>query len=64
VDLNNTNINSSTILCLHFDGSNMWLGTDNGLYKINIANELAEWPAKTEEQVQTQKPKSKNRRNN
>lgn len=63
VDLNNTLINSSTILCMYFDGSNMLLGTDNGLYKINVANELAEWPVK-EEPVQNQKPKLKTRRNN
>jgi len=62
IDLNNTQINSSTILCMHFDGENMWIGTDNGLYKILISNELAEWPVKKEEPVTPRKPKLKTRR--
>lgn len=62
IDLNNTEINSSTILCMHFDGSNMWIGTDNGLYRIIVANQLAEWPANKEEPVAKPKPKLKTRR--
>jgi ligand-binding sensor domain-containing protein len=62
VDLNNTEINSATILCMHFDGSSMWIGTDNGLYRILIANQLAEWPLKIEEPVLKPKSKLKTRR--
>jgi ligand-binding sensor domain-containing protein len=43
VDLNEINVSSSKIVCNCFDGSNMWLGTDNGLSKIVIENPLAKW---------------------
>lgn len=43
IDLNETNISTSKILCLHFDGKNMWAGTDEGLLKIQIYNPLAAW---------------------
>jgi ligand-binding sensor domain-containing protein len=46
VDLNEININSSKIICTYFDGSNMWIGTDNGLSKVIIENPLAEWTLK------------------
>jgi len=29
-----------TIFSLHFDGENMWLGTNNGIRKINLTNKL------------------------
>lgn len=29
-----------SILCMHFDGNTMWLGTDNGLLKINLTNSI------------------------
>jgi ligand-binding sensor domain-containing protein len=43
LDLNKTKMESSKISCLYFDGVNLWAGTDRGLYKILIANPLAEW---------------------
>jgi ligand-binding sensor domain-containing protein len=43
LDLNKTIMESSKIACLYFDGTNLWAGTDRGLYKILIANPLAEW---------------------
>ena len=46
VDLNKINITSSTILSFHFDGKNMWIGTGEGLVKINFENKLAQWPSK------------------
>ena len=46
IDLNKTDIESSKISCLFFDGTNLWLGTDKGLNKILIANPLAEWTGK------------------
>lgn len=47
VDLNALNITSSTILSFHFDGTNIWIGTSEGLVKLKVENKLAEWP-KTE----------------
>ena len=43
VDLNELNITSSTILSFHFDGINIWIGTSEGLVKLEIENKLAEW---------------------
>ena len=48
VNLNDLNIESAKINTMYFDGSNMWLGTDDGLCKVVIENPLAEWPAKKE----------------
>ena len=36
-------LHSDKILCMYFDGKNMWLGTETGLLKIKITNEIAEW---------------------
>jgi ligand-binding sensor domain-containing protein len=36
-------LHSDKILCMYFDGNNMWIGTEAGLLKIKITNELAEW---------------------
>ena len=58
VDLNELNIQSAKINTMFFDGSNMWLGTENGLCKVVIENPLARWP----EQKQIAKPASKKRR--
>ena len=49
VDLNEIDISSSKITCLYFDGSNMWIGTDNGLSKVVIENPLARWTLKKPE---------------
>ena len=46
VDLNQLKIASSTILSFHFDGTNIWIGTGEGLVKIKIENKLAEWAVK------------------
>ena len=46
VDLNQLKITSSTILSFHFDGTNIWIGTGEGLVKIKVENKLAEWSAK------------------
>ncbi|MCW8823770.1 MAG: hypothetical protein OQK63_06765 [Ignavibacteriaceae bacterium] len=45
VDLNELNVTSSTILSFHFDGTNLWIGTSEGLVKLEIENKLAEWSA-------------------
>jgi ligand-binding sensor domain-containing protein len=59
VDLNEINLNSSKIVCNCFDGSNMWLGTDNGLSKIVIENPLAKWTLVKKEQPKPEMPKVK-----
>jgi ligand-binding sensor domain-containing protein len=46
INLNQIKINSSNILCMFFDGENMWIGTDDGLVEIKIANPLARWNLK------------------
>jgi ligand-binding sensor domain-containing protein len=46
VDLNELSITSSSILSFHFDGTNLWIGTGEGLARLKIENELAEWPKK------------------
>jgi ligand-binding sensor domain-containing protein len=46
VNLNQLNIHSAKITALHFDGTSMWIGTDNGLCKVLIENPLAVWPGK------------------
>lgn len=33
----------STVYSLHFDGKDMWIGSNNGLYKITLINKLALW---------------------
>jgi len=42
-ETNSLNLYSMKILSMYFDGNAMWLGTDNGLYKIRINNPLAHW---------------------
>jgi ligand-binding sensor domain-containing protein len=46
IDLNDTNINSSTISAMLFDGTYLWFGTEAGLWKIQIYNPLAGWKSR------------------
>lgn len=39
---------TSTINTLYFDGNDMWIGTDDGLWRVVISNPLAEWTLKKE----------------
>lgn len=32
-----------TVFTIFFDGTNLWLGTDSGLIKVNFFNKLAQW---------------------
>ncbi len=48
IDLNQTNISSSLVQTFYFDGMEMWIGTDKGLYKCAISNPLAKWSSKKE----------------
>lgn len=59
VDLNETALNSSTILSLFFDGTDIWIGTDKGLLRMKVDNPLARWEGKKKipEKKQTGKKK-------
>jgi ligand-binding sensor domain-containing protein len=57
IDLNQTQVSTSTIYKMYFDGSDMWMGTNIGLYKVSIANPFATWSMKKEAPVQ-EKPKT------
>jgi ligand-binding sensor domain-containing protein len=48
IDLNQTKISSSLVQTFHFDGNEMWVGTDKGLYKFGVTNPLAKWNGKKE----------------
>lgn len=48
IDLNQTEISSSLVQTFYFDGKEIWVGTDKGLYKFPITNPLAEWKRKKE----------------
>jgi len=48
IDLNQTEISSSLVQTFYFDGNEMWVGTDKGLYKFTINNPLATWSGKKE----------------
>ena len=41
VDLSELKITTSNILALYFDGINLWIGTSEGLVRLNVGNELA-----------------------
>ena len=43
VNLDQLRISSSTFLTFHFDGKNMWVGSNAGLLRIRITNPLAKW---------------------
>jgi len=43
LDLDEAKIKTSTILSLLFDGTDIWIGTDNGLFRARIDNALAHW---------------------
>lgn len=43
VDLNEIEINSSSILSLLFESDYLWIGTDRGLVRLKISNQLARW---------------------
>jgi ligand-binding sensor domain-containing protein len=49
VDLNETQLNTATILSLYFDGTDIWIGTDKGLLKMKVVNPLARWEGKKKE---------------
>ncbi len=43
VNLDQLRISSSTFLTFHFDGRNIWVGSNAGLLRIRITNPLAKW---------------------
>jgi ligand-binding sensor domain-containing protein len=48
IDLDMLQTKSSTITKLFFDGTDLWIGTDRGLWRLTIANPLAAWTARKE----------------
>ena len=44
--IGSVDLNARQVLCMYFDGTSMWVGTDSGLYKIKVDNPLAHWPLK------------------
>lgn len=45
LEMNSINFNAMKVQTFYFDGTAMWIGTEDGLYKINIDNPLAHWGA-------------------
>ncbi|HEY6906142.1 MAG TPA: hypothetical protein VI230_01655, partial [Ignavibacteriaceae bacterium] len=43
LDLEKADIKTSTILSMLFDGTDLWIGTDDGLFRVRIDNPLAHW---------------------
>lgn len=37
------NVKFDKIYSMYFDGSNIWFGTDNGIIRLRISNEMARW---------------------
>ncbi len=56
INLNDINIESSKVLCLYFDGSSMWIGTDDGLCRVLISNPLARWTGKKPVLIKKENP--------
>jgi len=46
VDLNLLETKSSAIKKLYFDGKDLWIGTNKGLWRLKISNPMAEWTLK------------------
>lgn len=46
VDLNLLETKSSAIKKLYFDGNDLWIGTNKGLWRLKISNPMAEWTLK------------------
>jgi ligand-binding sensor domain-containing protein len=46
IDLNQFEIKSAEIRTIHFDGTDLWLGTGAGLIRVKVANSLAKWGVK------------------
>ncbi len=59
LDFNTVDLNSRQVLCLYFDGTSMWIGTDNGLYRVKIDNPLAHWTLKKEARLMKSKSRGK-----
>jgi ligand-binding sensor domain-containing protein len=48
LDLDEARIKTSTILSMLFDGTDIWIGTDKGLFRVKIDNSLAHWSGRKE----------------
>jgi ligand-binding sensor domain-containing protein len=46
INLDDIRLASNSILSIYFDGDSIWIGTDNGLWRVAIMNPLAKWTGK------------------
>jgi ligand-binding sensor domain-containing protein len=46
IDLDQLQTKSSAITTLYFDGKDLWIGTNKGLWRLKISNPMAEWTLK------------------
>jgi ligand-binding sensor domain-containing protein len=61
LDLEQADIKTSTILSMLFDGTDLWIGTDNGLFRARIDNPLAHWSGRKIPQKE-EKPSGRRKR--
>lgn len=61
ISLENDKIKTATILSILFDGTDIWAGTDSGLFRIQIDNPLAHWNG-PKEPLKTDKTSKKKRK--
>jgi ligand-binding sensor domain-containing protein len=61
LDLDKAKIKTSTILSLLFDGTDLWIGTDDGLFRVRIDNPLAHWSG-SKKSRQPEKPSVRKRK--
>jgi ligand-binding sensor domain-containing protein len=48
IDLNQLQTKSAKITTLYFDGEDLWIGTDRGLWRLEVTNPVASWTPKKE----------------
>lgn len=61
INLENDKIKTATILSMLFDGADFWVGTDSGLFRIQIDNPLAHWSGR-KQSLNTEKPVKRKRK--
>ncbi len=61
LDLDMAKIKTSTILSLFFDGTDLWIGTDMGLFRVKVDNPLAHFSGKRKPQKE-EKPSVRKRK--
>jgi ligand-binding sensor domain-containing protein len=61
INLEDEKIKTSTVLSMFFDGTDIWIGTDSGLFRIRIDNPLAHWSGR-KKSVKNEKSTTKKRK--